>query len=193
MREINTAKAAHAKAEKLKVKVIVSLRDDSRKCTYRRIEYLKCGSVYDIQDQTFSRWVRVGKEYCGYCNGSQKALPPELKARQLNDKLVGSIYEELVEVVTYLGYLTEKDQAYCTLKFLSCGHLKKYSTSVFGHMLREGKAFRCDECVQTTTSEIERVVGSKLPVHYKPQVHYNDIRDCHKKGQRITFLSKTIP
>lgn len=180
MREINTRDATKGKAEVMGLSVVRSLRDDTRKCTYREIHCSKCGSTYQLQDQTFTRWAREKKMYCGYCNGSQKALPPELKCRQLNDKLVDTIYSEVIKITEYLGYSKGKEQAYCRVLFNKCGHTKEYSTTVLGHLVREGKAFKCDTC-NSTGSEIERIVGDALPTHYTAQVPYTNIAECDRK------------
>lgn len=181
MKEINTRDIVHSKAAVMGLTVVSSVRDTTKGCTYREIKCSKCSSTYKLQDQTFSRWAKQGKMFCGYCNGSQKALPPELKCRQLNDKLLGTLYAELITVTEYLGYCTTTEQAYCKLKFTKCEHTKRYSTTVLGHMLREGKAFKCDTCDTGNVSVIESIVKAELPSHYIPQVHFKDIAECSRK------------
>jgi len=194
MKEIETQQKTHEKAKLLKVIVVKSLRDYNKNCTYRVIKCSKCDSEYPIQDQTFSRWAKAGKKYCGYCNGSQKALSLELKVRQLNDKLQGTPYEDLVEVTEYLGYATDKQQAYCSVKFTKCNHTKKYSTTTLGHMLREGKMFKCDTCESSNISAIEEAVGERLPSNYLPQVPYSAITTCDRKwiSDYYSFIDNTI-
>lgn len=168
MREIKTLQSAIDKADKVKVTILRSVREDN--VTSREILCSNCGRVSMVQDQTLTRWVKKGIQYCSMCNGVFKSMSPENKVNSLNAELP-IIYKSRIEVVEYLGYKSEKQHSYCLVRFKDCGHTKEYCCVTLRQVAKQGKSLKCDVC-SNSGSAGEYWASKILPNDFDPQVPY---------------------
>ncbi len=179
MQEINTTEKAIERAKLLEVEILRSLRINGN-TTVREIKCGKCNNTSQVQDQTFTRWVKAGKKHCSICNGATKGIPAEVKVQQLNNALP-ELYKTKVEVIEYLGYDSAKSHGYCLVLFKECKHTKKYCCATLKQISKQGKALKCDTCPSSNTSVMEQWSNQVLPTWLEKQVPYACIANTSRR------------
>lgn len=195
MKILEITQAVKDKAEDMGLMVVELLRDTEKKVTFVSIYCKQCEQITTIQQQTFGRWHKNSIKYCGICHGSNKSIPDHFRIIRLNESRP-EVYKTKVEVVEYLGYESSKDHSYCSVKFLDCGHTKKYSTSTLKNLFKQGKALRCDMCYakrQDCTSSMEKWASGLLSsFDFKHQVKYHEIAPTDKTRWVADFYSPSL-
>ena len=195
MKILEITQAVKDKAETMGLSVVEVLRDQEKKVTFISIYCKQCEQITTIQQQTFGRWFKKGTQFCGICHGSNKSIPDSFRITRLNDARP-EVYKTKIEVVEYLGYESSKDHSYCIVKFLDCGHTKKYSTSTLKNLFKQGKALRCNTCyaeAQDSTSSMETWARGLLSgFDFEYQVKYQEIANTNKTRWVADFYSPSL-